>query len=115
MLRLSEHAAEQRSLAGAESRRNNMRKLVKLIRSRKSGQTMTEYIVIVVVVACAALAIFGAFSDTIRQKLSGTVSTFDSGANATAAQAAVAQKSEDVLQKLDDKGGGITGSSSSGS
>lgn len=80
---------------------------------RKSGQTMTEYIVIVVVVALAALAIFGVFSDTIRQKLAGTVSTFDSGANAAAAATAVAQKSEDVLKTLDATGGGVTGGSSS--
>jgi len=35
----------------------------------KRGQAMVEYIIIVVIVAIAALVIFGLFSDTIRQKL----------------------------------------------
>jgi Flp pilus assembly pilin Flp len=37
----------------------------------KRGQTMTEYIIIVVVVALAALAIVAAFSDTIQAKFRG--------------------------------------------
>jgi Flp pilus assembly pilin Flp len=40
---------------------------------RKEGQAMVEYIIIVVIVAIAALVIFGLFSDTIRQKLGGAV------------------------------------------
>jgi hypothetical protein len=65
---------------------------------------MTEYIVIVVVVALAALAIFGIFSDTIREKLAGTVSSIDSGQHASDAQADVANKSVDVLKNLDATG-----------
>ena len=45
-----------------------MKKSVNIKRS-KSGQAMVEYIIIVVIVAIAALVIFGLFSDTIRQKL----------------------------------------------
>lgn len=40
---------------------------------RKSGQAMVEYIIIVVIVAIAALVIFGLFGDTIRSKLGGAV------------------------------------------
>ena len=40
---------------------------------RKSGQAMVDYIIIVVIVAIAALVIFGLFGDTIRQKLGGAV------------------------------------------
>lgn len=90
-----------------------MKKTIKWLPTRQSGQTMTEYIVIVVVVALAALAIFGIFSDTLRQKLAGTVYTF--GGNTSAADAAVSQSSEDVLKSLDKSGGGVTGSGSSGS
>ena len=72
---------------------------------------MTEYIVIVVVVALAALAIFGIFSDTLRQKLAGTVSTFDSGTNASDAQSEVETKSADVLKGLTSSG--VSSSSSS--
>lgn len=87
-----------------------MNKTTKWLPSRKSGQTMTEYIVIVVVVALAALAIFGIFSDTLRQKLAGTVSTFDSGQNAQAAQQNVQQSSQSVLQNLQSTGMTGTGS-----
>ena len=40
---------------------------------KKSGQAMVEYIIIVVIVAIAALVVFGLFGDTIRQKLGGAV------------------------------------------
>jgi Flp pilus assembly pilin Flp len=40
---------------------------------RKSGQAMVEYIIIVVVIAIAALVIFGLFGDTIQKKLGGAV------------------------------------------
>ncbi|MBI5687146.1 MAG: hypothetical protein HZC54_18905 [Verrucomicrobia bacterium] len=81
-----------------------MKKTIKWLPTRQSGQTMTEYIVIVVVVALAALAIFGIFSDTLRQKLAGTVSTFDSGQNASAAQQEASTSSRDVLRDLQSTG-----------
>jgi len=48
-------------------------KVMKKNLNKKSGQAMVEYIIIVVIVAIAALVIFGLFSDTIRQKLGGAV------------------------------------------
>ena len=69
-------------------------------RRNKRGQAMVEYIIIVVLVAIAALAIFAVFSDTLRQKLSGAVSQMDDGTQASAAQAAAATKSQDMLKKL---------------
>ncbi len=41
------------------------------MRKRKQGQAMVEYIIIVVIVAIAALAIFGVFSDRIREMMGG--------------------------------------------
>ena len=70
------------------------------LRNSKSGQTMIEYIIIVVIIAIAAIAIFGVFGDTIRQKLSGAVKELDSDENAAAADAAVAERSEDWLKDL---------------
>jgi len=71
----------------------------------KRGQTMVEYIIIVVLVAMAALAIFAVFSDTIREKLAGGIKQMDSGQNAAAADAAVNTKSQDFLKNLDKSGG----------
>jgi Flp pilus assembly pilin Flp len=46
---------------------------VKKVLKRKEGQAMVEYIIIVVVVAVAALVIFGLFGDTIQKKLGGAI------------------------------------------
>ncbi|MBI5394741.1 MAG: hypothetical protein HZA91_05520 [Verrucomicrobia bacterium] len=90
-----------------------MSKMRKLMANRRSGQTMTEYIIIVVIVAVAALIIFGIFSDTIRTKLAGTVSSIDSGTHASDAQSEVATKSVDILKNLNEQG--IDSSGGSGS
>ena len=67
----------------------------------KRGQTMVEYIIIVVLVAMAALAIFAVFSDTIRSKLAGGIQEMDSGQNAQAAKDAANTSSKTYLQNLD--------------
>jgi len=46
---------------------------MKTRRNRKSGQAMVEYIIIVVIVAIAALVIFGFFGDTIRRQVGRAV------------------------------------------
>ena len=46
---------------------------MRLGRDKKSGQAMVEYIIIVVIVAIAALVIFGLFGDRIRSMLGGAV------------------------------------------
>ena len=46
----------------------------------------------------------------LRQKLAGTVSTFDSGQNAQNAQSEIATKSQDVLKNLQSTGMTGTGS-----
>ena len=67
------------------------------IRSKR-GQAMAEYIIIVVVVALAALAIFGVFSDTLRNKLGGATEML--GGDAGDVSAATSQKSKAFLQNL---------------
>lgn len=37
------------------------------MKNRKSGQTMVEYIIIVLIIAIAAIAIVGVFSDRVRE------------------------------------------------
>ena len=67
------------------------------IRSKR-GQAMAEYIIIVVVVALAALAIFGVFSDTLRNKLGAATEML--GGNQSDVSAATTTKSKDFLQNL---------------
>ena len=71
---------------------------------RKSGQALTEYIIIVVIVALAAIAIVAVFSDTIRAKFSGAVNEL--GGDSAAADAALSKGSADYLKDLDKDGAG---------
>jgi len=71
---------------------------------RKSGQSMVEYIIIVVIIAIAAIAIFGLFSDTIREKLGGAV--VELGGDDSAVDDAVGESSHDYLKELDADGAG---------
>jgi hypothetical protein len=72
---------------------------------RKQGQAMVEYLIIVAVIAIAAFVVFGIVGDVIREKMSGAISTLDSGENADAAQQNVEDnKSGDFLKNLDAEG-----------
>jgi Flp pilus assembly pilin Flp len=77
---------------------------MKKYQNKRSGQTMVEYIIIVGIVAIAALAIFGVFSDTIKDLLSGAVTSI--GGDQSAANTATQTKSEDFLKSLREKGAG---------
>ena len=72
----------------------------------RSGQTMVEYIIIVVVVAIAALVVIGYFGDTIIKKFSGATSALDDDLGAKAQEEA-GKSSTDRLRSLDEKGGGL--------
>ena len=68
--------------------------------TRRSGQTMVEYIIIVVVIAIAALAVFGILGDTVKDKAGGAVTSPTPGDNAPAAQDAADTKSSDKFTDL---------------
>ena len=64
---------------------------------KQLGQGMTEYIIIVALIAIAAIAVYSIFGDVVReqvggmaQELSGTDSTQDAGAAAATADGAAA-------------------------
>ncbi|MBN2162914.1 MAG: hypothetical protein JXR25_08775 [Pontiellaceae bacterium] len=44
---------------------------------RKSGQAMVEYIIIVVVIAVAAMVLFGALGKVIQKKTKGAIEQLD--------------------------------------
>lgn len=62
----------------------------------KRGQAMVEYIIIVVLVAIALLAIFGKFSKGVGRKVSGATSAIDEDAGAEAQKLA----DEDPTEKI---------------
>jgi Flp pilus assembly pilin Flp len=68
----------------------------------KRGQAMAEYIIIVVVVALAALAIFGVFSDRLRALLAGASEGLGAPKSETAP--ALDPKSTDFLKRTGPSG-----------
>ena len=69
----------------------------------RQGQAMVEYIIIVVVIAVAALVVFGLFGDTIKKKMSGAVSALDEDLGSQA-QTEAATSSADFIKNLDSDG-----------
>jgi len=51
---------------------------MKANRSRRSGQTMVEYIIIVALIAITLIFLFGKFSKAVGVKVSGATSALDS-------------------------------------
>lgn len=77
---------------------------MKTIDSKRSGQAMVEYIIIVVVIAIAALALFGLLGDTVKEKTSGAVSSLTSTDLASDAQSEAEESSVDVFKEMDSTG-----------
>ena len=69
----------------------------------RQGQAMVEYIIIVVVIAVAALVVFGFFGDAIKKKMSGAVSALDEDLGSQA-QSEASESSADQLRNLDADG-----------
>lgn len=69
---------------------------------RRSGQAMTEYIIIVVIVALATIAILAVFSDRIRGLFGGAVAEL--GGDQAAADEALDRGSAEYLRDLDRDG-----------
>ena len=64
--------------------------------ARKGGQTMVEYIIIVVLVAIALIALLGKFSKGVGRKVAGATSALDEEAGSEAATLA----DEDPAEKI---------------
>lgn len=77
---------------------------MKIRRNSRRGQSIVEYIIIVVVIAIAALAIMGIFSDRIRTLIAGAASSLGS----ENAASAVDKSSAEILKEMDKEGIDIT-------
>jgi Flp pilus assembly pilin Flp len=71
---------------------------MKSARRRQSGQGMVEYIIIVVIVALAAIAVWGLFGDRIRSMMGGAV--VELGGTQSDVDQATQTKSADYLRSL---------------
>ena len=70
---------------------------------KRSGQAMVEYIIIVVVIAIAALAVFGYFGGAVQKKVSGATSSIDSDLGSKA-QGEVQESTAETLKTMDKTG-----------
>ncbi len=75
---------------------------MKSARRRQSGQGMVEYIIIVVIVALAAIAVWGLFGDRIRSMMGGAV--VELGGSSDEVGTATQTKSADYLRSLNGAG-----------
>ena len=80
--------------------------------SRQAGQGMTEYIIIVAVIAIGSIAAYSYFGDTLRHQtsaaalaLSGESGTQESGKAKTAADNAKAKADKNLKDFAQEKGG----------
>ena len=71
---------------------------------RRSGQTMVEYIIIVVLIAISLLVLFGKFSKAVGTKVAGATSALDDDVGSEAQSAAENLDSEDRVRKFSASG-----------
>lgn len=68
-------------------------------RNNKSGQSMVEYIIIVLIIAVAALAIVGVFSDRVRELFG--FATEELGGDDSAVSEALSESSADWVKEAE--------------
>jgi hypothetical protein len=68
------------------------------------GQAMTEYIIVVAVVALAALTIVGLFGDVLRAKMSGIINAFGGSSADVTVDQVEAGSSQKIFKNLDQDG-----------
>jgi Flp pilus assembly pilin Flp len=76
------------------------------VSSRRSGQTMVEYIIIVVLIAITLIVLFSKFSKAVGTKVSGATSALDSDVGSEA-QTEVDKISSDSVRNLKADGSGL--------
>ncbi|MDR2850000.1 MAG: hypothetical protein LBW77_05615 [Verrucomicrobiota bacterium] len=71
---------------------------------RRNGQTMVEYIIIVVLIAISLLVLFGKFSQAVGKKVAGATSALDTDVGASAASAYQTLENGNQIKSLDENG-----------
>ena len=77
---------------------------MRTLSKRKSGQTIVEYIIIVVIIAIEAIAVVGVFVDRLRAMFGGA--TVELGGDQSAVDTATDTSSADWLKGLQKTGAG---------
>lgn len=77
---------------------------MRLIGSKQRGQGMTEYIIIVALIAIAAIAVYSLFGKTVKSQVSGMAMEL-SGGDGTTAQQNATKAAGEAEQKADGAGG----------
>lgn len=72
--------------------------------NRRSGQTMVEYIIIVVLIAISLLVLFSKFGKAVGTKVAGATSALDADAGSEAVSELHRLDSEDRIRNLKEDG-----------
>jgi len=72
------------------------------MKSSKRGQTLVEYIILVVIIAIAVISIAGVFSDRIRAMFGGA--TVELGGQQSQVDSALTTQSKDFLKQINKDG-----------
>lgn len=68
-------------------------------KARQAGQGMTEYIIIVALVAVAAISVYNIFGDTVRGQVGNMASELGGGSGTTATAEAVTKAEAESRQQ----------------
>lgn len=78
---------------------NKMKAFVRRLPQRQGGQGMTEYIIIVALIAVAAIGVYSLFGQTIRSQVAGLAGEVSGNTTAAKAARGDATKAADSAQK----------------
>ena len=71
---------------------------------RRRGQTIVEYVLIICIVVVASIGLLSIFSDTVRKKISGIVSTIDDEKGQEAQSEYSDKESKEILKDMSESG-----------
>lgn len=71
---------------------------------RRRGQTIVEYVLIICIVIVASIGLLSIFSDTVRKKISGIVSTIDDEKGQEAQSEYNEKESKEILKDMSETG-----------
>ena len=70
----------------------------------RRGQTIVEYVLIICIVVVASIGLLSIFSDTVRKKISGIVSTIDDEKGQEAQSEYSDKESKEILKDMSETG-----------
>lgn len=74
------------------------------LKRNRRGQTIVEYVLIICIVVVASIGLLSIFSDTVRKKISGIVSTIDTEKGQEAQTKYSEKESKNIMKDMSEAG-----------